>query len=352
MTVALHPFADEWTDEYALYAASATRVTLTAPLRHFIEDCRAESLRPVILTSEDASLSGHVLAAMRDAAGFWIFRSPDGTYDAASGRGIRSIADLWAAPEANAPGHPAYVAYSPAREGALLFDVYVTERAVEETRIGPLVEHMLTGLGASPVDRWGREEPLTAAWSAEALTDTVRAQMPASDRYLVATPDQAWARVTVARTRRGLLQHVNGAVPIGPYGAPRGIDPAAAPAAHPAVTETLAGLVRHHRPNVALISYGEFSRVSAGYGRVIGAARPDVPLAVLIGPRAVRDLRVDVADLQARHDVTVLGPGRVPSLLVRLSGREPLWAQLRAFAHDLDQERLAAALAVEFREVG
>ena len=38
-------------------------------------------------------------------------------------------------------------------------------------------------------------------------------------------------------------------------------------------------------------------------------------------------------------------------MLVRFSGRDELWHQLVAFAHDLDQERLAAALAVEFDDL-
>ena len=45
----------------------------------------------------------------------------------------------------------------------------------------------------------------------------------------------------------------------------------------------------------------------------------------------------------------MLGPGRVPSALVRMTGRDPLWSQLRAFAFDLEQERLGAVLATEIQ---
>jgi len=74
------------------------------------------------------------------------------------------------------------------------------------------------------------------------------------------------------------------------------------------------------------------------------AKRPEVPLAVVIGPRGVHDLEVDTDALAERHDVTVLGRKRTPSLLVRFSDPDQgLWAQLVAFAHDLGVDRLAAA---------
>ncbi|MFT4232150.1 MAG: DUF6177 family protein [Leucobacter sp.] len=100
---------------------------------------------------------------------------------------------------------------------------------------------------------------------------------------------------------------------------------------------------------MALVSAGLLRRSGERFGYLPGGQPVDAPLAVLIGPRAVRDLRLDLAALSERHDVTVLGPGRVPSALVRMTGKDALWAQLRAFAFDLDQERLGAALAVELR---
>ena len=90
-------------------------------------------------------------------------------------------------------------------------------------------------------------------------------------------------------------------------------------------------------------------RVGDRYGFNVGSQPMDAPLAVLIGPRAVRDLRLDFDALSKRHDVTLLGPGRVPSALVRMTGRDPLWTQLRAFAFDLEQERLGAVLATEIQ---
>lgn len=345
----LHPFSDEWTDEYEAYAATASRVTYTLPLRRFIDDCRDKERRPVLVTEEAATLSPHLVKALADGGGSWAFRAHGGYYDASSGYRIGSFPELWRGPSSFDDRHRAYGSPSARSEGVFLFEVYASERAVSETRVGALAEHVIAGLGGRrAVDRWDSEEPLTRTWSVDAVTAVVRSEMPASGRYLLGTPDHAWANMAVARTRRGLLEHATGGVPAGPYASPHGIEHGVNPSLHPAVTETLTGLVDQFRPNVAMVSYGEYARTDHGVVRRVGTMRPDVPLAVLIGPRGVRDLRLDVDDLRSRHDVTVLGPGRVPSLLVRMSGRSSLWGQLAAFAYDLDQERLAAALAVEF----
>ncbi|HOQ54595.1 MAG TPA: DUF6177 family protein, partial [Micropruina sp.] len=93
-----------------------------------------------------------------------------------------------------------------------------------------------------------------------------------------------------------------------------------------------------HQPTIGFVSLAE---VATGVAQRVGVRRPEAPLAVLIGPRAVHDLQPQVADLKQRHDVLELGRRRLPSLLVRFSRTDQgLWSQLMAFAGDLGLERV------------
>ncbi len=345
MIASVHPLADEWTDEYALFVVEHDWVTYSRPLRHFLSDCRASALRPVILTGPNVTLTPHLYASMTESGAFWAFRDANAVYDARSGRAIAAISDLWTG--ATGDLHP------PLNDEdrlvpALFFDIYAGDHANASTVIGPLADHAVTALGGNALQRYGQDEPLTATWDHAALTALAQRQMPATERILGSSDDNSWAAMTVARTRDGLLERVRGGVSL-----TRLMDVPSADLrdlAMPAVTDMLSGLVDHFRPRVAMVSAGMLRHPEAGDGYRVGAQPVDAPLAVLIGPRAVRDLNLDFGELSRRHDITVLGPGRVPSALLRLTGRDPLWAQLQAFAFDLEQERLAAALGLELQE--
>ncbi|WP_028709274.1 DUF6177 family protein [Propionicicella superfundia] len=345
MVAAVHPLADEWTDEYALRVVDHDRVVYSRPLWHFLGDCRASRTRPVLLTGPGATISPHLYAAMAESGAMWAFRDEQGVFDARSGQAVRAIPELWAR-RVGGPGHAPVNTDSPVVP-AVFFDIYAGDRATDDTVVGPLADHAVSLLGGSRLVRFGRDEPLTSGWGHRALTVLAQQQMPAADPILAATDAGAWASLTVARTRDGLIERVHGGVPL-PHLArlPRA---QLRERVMPQVTHMLAGLVSGFRPRVALVTTGMLHQVDGRYGYRAGAWPVDAPVAVLIGPRAVRTLRLDAAGLSQRHDVTVLGPGRVPSVLVRMSGSDPLWAQLRAFAFDLDQERLGALLATELQ---
>lgn len=348
MAESVHPLADEWTDDYSLFTVEHDRVPFSRPLRHFLADCRSSELRPVILTGPGAALSPHLYAAMAEGAAHWAFVDERKVFDARSGVRLRSIPELWTTQDRSQGQHPGI---GPAGQAVptVLFDVYASERATGDTVVGPLVEFLVGGLNGGKVARWGIDEPLTSVWDPAAVTAAAQRKMPASDVMLASSDLGAWATLTVARTKDGLIQRVRGGVPLPTLG--RVPTEELSDRVMPFVSSTLAGLVDGFRPRVGLISAGLLHTDGNGYGFRVGAQPLDAPLALLIGPRAVRDLRLDFAQLAKSHDLTVLGPGRVPSAMVRMTGRTPLWSQLRAFAYDLDQERLGAVLANEFRRV-
>ena len=98
------------------------------------------------------------------------------------------------------------------------------------------------------------------------------------------------------------------------------------------------------RPNIAIISYGEAEERDGSLGQLAIQRHGEVPLAALIGPPAVRDLRIDMEEISRTHDVTPVGLKKAPSMLVRFSRGDDFWLQMISFIHALDQERLATAL--------
>ena len=347
--VAFSPFADEWGPDYRALLCSSERVTLTAAVRGFIRDAREGRVKPILGTSTAAHLGWFVADELRFSGGLWVVRGEDGAiYDGRSGYRLQRLQDLWERPVGGRERLWSFRELAPDARGAFCFDVFTRERAQERTRCGVVAEHMVAGFGGGRLVRWGECEPLARVWNRADVTGSLRAQMPTSRRHLARGERGASVSIQVSRTRTGLLEHTRGLVPAGVYGRPEGFSEGVSLAMHPVVTETLQGLVEGFRLNVAMVSYSEVVDLDGSLGQIVSRRRMDVPLAVVIGAPAVRDLRIDVADLSARHDVTPLGLRRAPSLLVRFSGRDELWHQLVAFAHDLDQERLAAALAVEF----
>ena len=347
--VAFSPFADEWGPDYRALLCSSERVTLTAAVRGFIRDAREGRVKPILGTSTAAHLGWFVADELRFSGGLWVVRGEDGAiYDGRSGYRLQRLQDLWEKPVGGRERLWSFRELAPNARGAFFFDVFTRERAQERTRCGVVAEHMVAGFGGGRLVRWGECEPLASVWNRADVTGSLRAQMPTSRRHLARGARGGSVSIQVSRTRTGLLEHTRGLVPAGVYGRPEGFSEGVSLAMHPAVTETLQGLVEGFRLNVAMVSYSEVVDLDGSLGQIVSRRRMDVPLAVVIGAPAVRDLRIDVADLSARHDVTPLGLRRAPSLLVRFSGRDELWHQLVAFAHDLDQERLAAALAVEF----
>lgn len=347
--VAFSPFADEWGPDYRALLCSSERVTLTAAVRGFIRDAREGRVKPILGTSTAAHLGWFVADELRFSGGLWVVRGEDGAiYDGRSGYRLQRLQDLWERPVGGRERLWSFRELAPNARGAFFFDVFTRERAQERTRCGVVAEHMVAGFGGGRLVRWGECEPLARVWNRADVTGSLRAQMPTSRRHLARGERGESVSIQVSRTRTGLLEHTRGLVPAGVYGRPDGFSEGVSLAMHPVVTETLQGLVEGFRLNVAMVSYSEVVDLDGSLGQIVSRRRMDVPLAVVIGAPAVRDLRIDVADLSARHDVTPLGLRRAPSLLVRFSGRDELWHQLVAFAHDLDQERLAAALAVEF----
>ncbi|WP_424467612.1 DUF6177 family protein [Pseudoclavibacter helvolus] len=355
MTAFVDPLSDERGSDgagggYTVYWASAERVTLSRPLQRFLIDAQFARLRPILVTTDQAHVSSFVADAFQAAGGYWAVSADGAMFDAFRGTRIRSFGDFWMPrPGREAEPHPTLSVERARTAPSFVFDVYVRDRADDRTLVGGVADQLVTGLGGAGLARWGLVEPLALPWSHAAITESMRRQMPVTERHYAAGDDGSAVSLAVSRTKAGILEHVRGVVPIRDAAlAPLAHTPGGSLAAHPRVLDTLRELAERNRVSVALLSTGEVEQRDGSFGRLPGVRRPEQPLAVLLGARAVRDLGVDVDALAEQHDITTVGLRRAPALIVRLSGDDPLWYQLRAFATALDQERLASALAVEF----
>jgi hypothetical protein len=331
----VHPVADEAGDDYAVFAASTRNVLLTEPLAAFFDYTTSEALRPVLVTETSARLSPFVSLAMRRCGGVWDVRDPSGSvYDGLSGYPIDAFADLWRYPRIDRDRSPAFAGWGASPGGVLMFDVFAHQRAEAATTIGELAVDVVDSLGGAPPDVWGLHEPLAQPWSALGVTELARRGMPVSQVLHARSPDGSFCDITAARTRRGVLEQAKGGVPIGPY-------PSDTSGLMRIAAGALSRVVDRFLPTIGFVSLAEFDD---GVVQRASAKRPEVPLAVVIGARGVRDLGIDAELIARRHDVTFVGRKRLPSLIVRFS--EPdvgLWAQAVAFAHDLGLDRVAAA---------
>jgi hypothetical protein len=334
----VNPVADEWTEDYVLFAASSRTVLLTEPFKRFLEYAEGERLRPVLLTDVEAELSPFVTMAMLGAGGFWAVQTATGAvFNGLTGYQITGFSDLWEQPSEDRLRIPLLAEASATPAGVLMFDLHAHQRAAATTLIGDLGGQLVTSLGGSPLDVWGLVEPLASGWDTRRLTEVARAGMPDSETVLTRGPDGSFCTMQVVRTPRGLLEHVKGGVPIGAY-------PFELAGAVERASAALTLIAERFQPTVGFVSLAEFD---PGAVQGVSAKRPEAPLAVVIGPRAVHEMKIDVDKIVQFHDATVLGRRRVPSLLVRFSRTDAgLWEQLAHLTRNIGPANVLAASGV------
>ncbi len=336
----INPVADEWTEEYATYVASSRSVLLTESLATFLVSSVEAGRRPVLLTTADARISSIAMLALGRAGAFWAVRDATGVYDGLTGYRISDFSDLWAMARVDQPRLAGYGEQRPDALAVMMFEVYAHHRVSGSVSMGRLAQSAVTGLGGAELDVWGTVEPLAAHWNDAALTETIRRTMPDSEVLHARAGDGSFVAISAGRTRRGVHELVKGGVPVGPY----------APPTTELVERATSMLTRVHAeltPTLGLVSVAE---LDADVTQLAATRRPEAPVAVLLGPAVRHDLDADLETLQRRHDATVLGRARVPSLLIRFGAEDRgMWEQLLRLAADLGPENVRTAMLLEGR---
>lgn len=344
----MHPTVDEWNVEESFFVlrSGSRRVTLTPGLRTSILDGRESAYKTVLVTSSSAHLSWFVADELRFGGGHWVVVDPRGRmYNGQTGVMLSGFQGLWDPLSCYDYRLESFESVSPDAAGAFFIDVFTREQATSATRAGRVAERIVPALGGGPMVRWDIHEPLAQPWSPDAMTEQMRLQMPATERFFARSAGGASINITMSRTRSGLLEQTRGLIPVGDYDRPLGLPRRAPLGAHPAVTAALTELAERSRVTVAMVSYCQVQERDGSLGQFAELRRPDSPVAVLLGAATVKSLKLNVARLAERYDVTAIGPKKISSVLIRFSGLDPLWSQMADLTKELDEERLAAMLA-------
>lgn len=345
MTTFVHPVADEWNDRYAGYRIYHRQATLTQPLSSFLDYCSTEGLQPIITVDEGAVFSDALSRACAQHNVLWSFRATDGrVFNGHSGRQIFSFDELLQPPTEERTTAPTYQSETATfGRGVLKFDAFVRHQAVAETRIGRAAQAFADELsGEAPVfDGWGMYEPATQRWDIDALTQTFQAQMPQSLKAHVRAGNTAAITMSVGRTKSGILEHVQGSVGLGiPHNE-------VAQSVIRDAGDALVRLAQKFQFNAAIVSLVDREE---NLGQTTRVHAVDLPLAIYVGPRLVRDLGAPLDELKRQFDIDVVGSPRVPAAVARFSGDIPQWMQFAQLVAALDSESLSAAIGGEFAD--
>ena len=298
--------ADAWTPDRGEFRTRALDVILSAPLERFLQVAQFEETPAVLVTRPTARLSQLATYALADAGATWVLE------DAAGRRW--SASDTWQDASSVAPR---------LMDPDFSFEVYCSHRPTTRLEVGRHAEVMIAVLGGDLVKRWGTHEPLFEPWSLPAVTQATRDGMPTAPRLLL-RGDRAVGALDVYRDAAGVVERTRG---VAVAGHESRVDRAARAAA------ALRAAYECGPVDVGIVTERD---TDPGLVNLARHRSPDAPLAVLLGPKFVKDLGADPEDLASRHRIEVLGRTKTPSLLVTFASADTsLWVQILAFALDL-----------------
>lgn len=328
-----HPLVDYVDRGCAVVESRAEIVYFSEAFADLLSTVGRHGLVPVIVTRPDARLTFAARYYLEAADGLWAIRTDEGLVDRRDGAVYQSAGDV---ADASVSGSIPALAAAPPDAMHLFFSVSVQHTAGEDTVLGGGAE-TLAGFVDTRLAAWGAHEPATLRWNRAAYTEAARQGMPDESRFvLVGSDARFYAIAAVRRTRGG-------------------------------VEETITGIARAGNAATGLLEVGALARtsltalaeatalpmiamMSAGPGRADLTADqyrvpPPVPVAALIGPRAIRNLAADAVVLAQQFNASTVGRKRIPSLLVDFvsAGAAP-WMEAQRFAEALGAANIEAAL--------
>lgn len=364
-----HPAVDGSDDAILQHETRSEVVHLSEARSDLLRRASTDGRRVVLVTDERSSLTYPMHDALVGTGGVWVVREDGGTLrDGTDGRVLSSVsaatdrtAPVLTAAGAAAPSGPAAAAVSPVFLRAqptgdgpvaadvrrrldaplgrqLVVSVSVRHQARRTTLLGRTAEILAERLTGGPVLGWGVREPALVPWDRTALTAYARGRMP-EDARLVVVGDGFVGTVVVRRTSAGLEETTQLLVHAGP---------SASDAARAVVDVVPAALEQLSATLVPL-----FGLVTTRTGRAdllvpSVLETPVVPLAMLLGPPAVRELGLDLRLMADQHDAQVVGRRRVPGVVVPLGTFDHAdWDRLAGVARTLGADRVLAAVGGE-----
>lgn len=333
-----HPSIDGSDPEVVVTETRARVVHLSESRADLLAQVVEAGRRPLLVSGEQSRLTFAMRQVLTACGGHWVVRSPDGTLrDGLDGRHLSSLKDAVLRAPAGTPAD-AYLRPERADTVQLLVSQSVRHKASATTVLGLTAELLATRLAGAPPAGWGVCEPAGTPWDRAALTEHARSRMPADTTLVVAGPVAApsTATIRVRRTDHGLEETTEALLAVGPPGSD------AARARIDALPDVLTQLSARQMPLFGLVT-ARTGRADLLTPPVLEA--PVVPLAMLVGPPGVRELRLDVAHLTTRLGAVTVGNRRAPGLLFRLGSMDSAdWGVLEAVVREIGADRVRGLL--------
>jgi hypothetical protein len=317
-----HPLVDSVGDGYVVSYSAASVVHASEGRSSLIAESARAGLRVVFLTPSSSRLTFGMMQLLGATRSKWVVSEASGALaDGLTGRRLAEVGDVLkpgAAQNADTPtGAPTETADASASAGAgtdaserswLHLTVSVHLQAREETRVGGALAFLADRVAGATAAGWGVHEPAGLAWDRDNLNSYVRARMPRETRVHVAGHGglALSAVMRVTRSARGLVEETKLLVALDADDttAERSI------AAVPGVFADLAATESVLLGSAFVLRGAADLAVSAQLGA------PPLPVAMVLGPRAVRDLGLDPAEAEERFGAIRAGRPRIPSIVL------------------------------------
>lgn len=359
-----HPAVDGSDDTILQHETRSEVVHLSEARSDLLRRASADGRRVVLVTDERSNLTYPMHDALVGTGGVWVVREAGGTLrDGTGGRVLDSVS---AAAGGTAPGltfagtgtdpgtglvSPVFLRSEPVGDGPdaadvrrrldaplgrqLVVSVSVRHQSRRTTLLGRTTEILAEHLAGAPVLGWGVREPAIVPWDRTAFTAYARGRAP-EDVRLVVVGDGFVGTVVVRRTNAGLEETTQLLLRAGPSGSD------AARAVVDAVPTTLGRLSSTLVPLFGLVTT-RTGRADLLVPSILET--PVVPVAMLLGPPAVRELGLDLGLLVDQHDAQVVGRRRVPGIVVPLGTFDHAdWDRLAGVVRTLGADRVLAAV--------
>lgn len=318
-----HPLVDAVGDGFVASWSNAPVVALTEGRSGLLLDAARADRRVVFVTPHTSRLTLAMLQMVQLARAEWVVRLPDG--ELRTGRTGRILPDLESTFDDGLEVDLDFLKPDESSVPWLQFSVSVEHPPTAATKVGETVE-ILAGKPAG----WGVNEPTGLHWNRDNVTRFVRGRMPHQTRVF-ANGSGTSASIRVSRSNRGVFEESKIFV--------------AATGEVDVSEHDLVNRVAIIFERLALNQRVRFGMAYSQRGRAdltvaAGVASPVVPLAAVLGPRAVRDARVPIDELTRTFAARSVGSSRIQSLVVPLAG----WDSFQHASQLVGLDNIARAL--------
>ncbi|GAA3871533.1 hypothetical protein GCM10022381_13290 [Leifsonia kafniensis] len=343
VTVA-HPLVDFVGDGFVATVSDSPVVGLTEGRMGLLVDAARQSTRVLLITPPESRLTLAMTHYLQLLQGQWVIRNADGALRvAANGRVLQRLDDAWNDLDA-APIEVAADFAQPLVDAAtwLQFTISTHHAARDETMLGRALEMISEEICGEAPTGWGVHEPAGIHWNRENLTRFVRGRMP-RDTRLFATGGAMHplsATLQVFRSAIGVTEETKILIALGS-------DRAVSEAVIARVPAVLAQIASTQQVLFGM-AYEQSGAPDATFTAV--QTSPPLPVASVIGARAIRDLNIDIDELERSFGAIRAGSRRVPSLVVPF-GADPSqrWAQFAAGVGIVGAAQMHEALGLAVR---